>query len=143
MKALRSGLRKTSLASVLRSPSLCLQSRTSTPLIPTDAHLPGPLSVYTCPLGSVINSIPLSLRRTPVQKNILQSPHLFLTASLGLEEVVTADVLKSTDGEERIYYKPLVPHVDLENTCRIDPSVFTPPSTCQTAQPERMSEDCS
>ncbi|XP_003406949.1 mammalian ependymin-related protein 1 [Loxodonta africana] len=23
-----------------------------------------------------------------------------------------------------------------------DPSVFTPPSTCQTAQPERMSEDC-
>ncbi|KAB1276303.1 Mammalian ependymin-related protein 1 [Camelus dromedarius] len=24
-----------------------------------------------------------------------------------------------------------------------DPSVFTPPSTCQTAQPERMSEDCS
>ncbi|KAB0341892.1 hypothetical protein FD754_018818 [Muntiacus muntjak] len=24
-----------------------------------------------------------------------------------------------------------------------DPSVFTPPSTCQTAQPKRMSEDCS
>ncbi|XP_026358911.2 mammalian ependymin-related protein 1 isoform X1 [Ursus americanus] len=24
-----------------------------------------------------------------------------------------------------------------------DPSVFIPPSTCQTAQPERMSEDCS
>ncbi|CAH6808548.1 Epdr1 [Phodopus roborovskii] len=24
-----------------------------------------------------------------------------------------------------------------------DPSVFTPPSTCQTAQPEKMSEDCS
>lgn len=23
-----------------------------------------------------------------------------------------------------------------------DPSVFTPPSTCQTAQMERMSEDC-
>ncbi|KAK7826050.1 hypothetical protein U0070_009931 [Myodes glareolus] len=24
-----------------------------------------------------------------------------------------------------------------------DPSVFTPPKTCQTAQPEKMSEDCS
>lgn len=24
-----------------------------------------------------------------------------------------------------------------------DPSVFTPPSTCQTAQPEKMSEDCT
>lgn len=24
-----------------------------------------------------------------------------------------------------------------------DPSVFTPPSTCQTAQPEKMNEACS
>ena len=110
---------------------MCLQSKTSTPLIPADARLPGTLSVYTCPLGSVINSIPLSLRRTPVQKNILQPPHLFLTASLGLEEVVTADVLKSTDGEERIYYKPLVPHVDLENTCRISRPFAKPPAGSQ------------